>query len=58
MASQTEVEQNQEIVDFMREVVSKLTPAVVEAITKKDSGKFEVHFSVGKLTRIRKDVSI
>lgn len=54
----SQLEENQQVVDFMREVVARLTPEVLKAISTKDNGKFEIHFSLGKLTRIRKDVTI
>lgn len=54
----TDMEDNQAVVDFMRQVVAKLSPEVLQVIIKKDNGKFEIHFSNGQLTRCRKDVTI
>lgn len=43
---------------FLKEVVTKLTASVSDVISAKDSGHFEIHFSSGKLTRIRKNVTL
>lgn len=43
---------------FLREIVEKLSPAVADIIAREDSGHFQIHFLKGKLTRIRKDVTV
>lgn len=43
---------------FLAEVVEKLTASVCDVVQRKDNGRFEIHFSNGQITRIRKDVTI
>lgn len=43
---------------FLSEVVKKMTTSVSDVVARKDNGHFQIHFSSGQLTRIRKDVTI
>ena len=45
------MEKNERVTRFLRKVVEKLTPAVIEAFEKDESGHFELHYDKGEFRR-------
>lgn len=58
MVGEKTVDMTDDVAVFLKQMLEKLTPAVSDIVDRKDSGRFEVHFSAGKLTRVRKDVTL
>ena len=43
---------------FMQSVIEKIMPAATQAVQRKDSGHFEIHFNVGKFVKAKQFVTL